>query len=95
YWITRDKFRETGKFLLGSHYTEGSSGEELEAYVALGTPADADDLEYWAEYAGDLIHGKEYVGNLKGYHYISGGDDDIVLFVSQNGQDIVQYSNWS
>lgn len=98
YWITRDKYIETGKFIQGNHYTGNYSGQEREI---LGIPS-KDDIEYTNEMAmraltefGESIEDMSYIGYVKGYNFMDDGEDSINLYLSNDGKEVLLFFNWS
>ena len=99
YWITRDKYIETGKFIQGSAYTYGNSNQEREIF----TDFDAyDDEGYPDEILEETLtelklnlDTLDYIGSLKGYNYLDLGADETVLFVNEKLKEALIYYNWS
>ncbi|MDR2637009.1 MAG: hypothetical protein LBB55_01575 [Zoogloeaceae bacterium] len=93
YWITRDKFLETGKFIHGSYYTEWDySSNEGEVYL------DEDFYDdYWENIEelviGDLVKRMTCAGLIEGYSYVDHGADEIWLFTDE--REAVLYFNWT
>lgn len=99
YWITRDKYFETGKFIQGNSYSNGNSGHEREMYESLGGVYDD---EYGLEYLEELLNKLEislgslnFIGSVTGYNYSELGEDEILLFVNEDKTEVFQYFNWS
>ena len=98
YWITRDKYIETGKFIQGGHYTEAHSGHEREI---LEKP-DKEEIEYISEsamhYLGKLnesIANMSYIRYVHGYDYMANGGDSIHLYLSADNKEVLLYFEWS
>lgn len=99
YWLTRDMYLETGKFIQGNSYSDGCSGHEREIYESLG--GEYND-EYGLEYLEELLDGLEgnidslnFVGSVTGYNYSELGEDEILLFVNEDKSEVFQYFCWS
>ena len=109
YWVTRDKYQETGKFVAGNHYTQGYSGHEREIYEL--TPYDEDEetyedldeyLEYWLDTESYLCEGynisledKDYLGYVIGYNYLEHSADTISLFISPDEKEVYNWFSFS
>lgn len=99
YWLTRDMFIQTGKFIQGNKYSGGYSDHEREMYESLGGVYDD---EYGIEYLepvldqlGVNIENLNFIGNVTGYNYSELGEDEIVLFVDEEKNEVIQYFDWS
>ncbi|MBO9582701.1 MAG: hypothetical protein J7574_00935 [Flavobacterium sp.] len=97
YWLTRDMYLETGKFIQGNSYSGGYSNHEREKYESLG-----DDHEYDFEYLQPILdylemdlESLDFIGNLTGYNYSELGEDKIFLFVDEKKNEVLQYFAWS
>lgn len=96
YWITRDKYIETGKFIQGGFYSNANSGHEREIVEKIGGKIDYDDFEYFLELletTNEKIEDKQFIGSLTGYDYISFGEDRIHLFLDKD--EVLMYADWS
>ena len=109
YWVTRDKYQETGKFVAGNHYTQGYNGHEREIYQL--TPYDEDeetyeDLDEYLEYRLDTesylceeynisLEDKEYLGYVIGYNYLEHSADTISLFISPDEKEVYNWFSFS
>jgi hypothetical protein len=99
YWITRDKYTETGKFIQGSAYLGGYSNHEREIYETIGGTYDD---EYGLEYLEEVLNELEisfdelnFIGSVTGYNYSELGEDKILLFINKDKTEAFQYFNWS
>ncbi|QWX82999.1 hypothetical protein H0I23_11060 [Cellulophaga sp. HaHaR_3_176] len=98
YWITRDKYLETGKFIQGGFYSDAESGHEREIFEQIGGEIDYDEFEYFIELLEQLNENKEakqFIGSLTGYDYLSFGEDKIHLFLDNKKNEVLLYSDWS
>jgi len=99
YWLTRDKYLETGKFIQGNAYSNGDSNHEREPYETLGgVYDDGYGLEYLEELLDELeINFKSFsfIGSVKGYNYSELGEGKILLFLNNDKTEAFQYFNWS
>ena len=98
YWITRDKYLQTGKFIQGGFYSEAESGHEREIFEQIGGEIDYDEFEYFIELLEQLNENKEakqFIGSLTGYDYLSFGEDKIHLFLDNKKNEVLLYSDWS
>ena len=109
YWVTRDKYQETGKFIAGNHYTQGYSGHEREIYEL--TPYDEgeetyEDLDEYLEYRLDTesylceeydisLEDKDYLGYVIGYNYLQDSADTISLFISPDEKEVYNWFSFS
>jgi hypothetical protein len=82
YWVTRDKYLETGLFVQGSAYTECKSNDEREVVKSLSR-------------TGATKRSNELVGSVIGYNYIRGGGDEIRLHIDRKRQQVWQKFSWS
>ena len=99
YWLTRDKYKETGKFIKGGAYSNGDSDHEREAYEVMGGIYDD---EYGLEYLEPVLNELEisidelnFIGSVTGYNYSELGEDEILLFINKDKTEAFQYFNWS
>ena len=99
YWLTRDKYLETGKFIQGNSYSNGNSNHERKMYEVLGGSYDD---EYGLEDLEDVLNelhisfdSLNFIGNVTGYNYSELGEDEILLFVNKDKTEVFQYFNWS
>ena len=99
YWLTRDKFLETGKFIQGNAYSNGNSDHERESYETLGGIYDD---EYGLEYLEKVLDKLEinfdslnFVGSVTAYNYSELGEDEILLFINEDNNEVFQYFDWS
>ncbi|WCC41415.1 hypothetical protein PJJ26_07915 [Tenacibaculum finnmarkense] len=98
YWITRDKYIETNKFIQGGFYSDANSGHEREIFEQIGGEIDYDEFEYFIELLENLQESKEskqFLGSITGYNYISFGEDRIHLFVDNEKNEVLTYVDWS
>lgn len=99
YWLTRDKYIETGKFIQGNAYSNGNSNHEREPYETLGGVYDDEyGLEYLQEVLDELkinFESLNFVGSVTGYNYSELGEDEILLFLHEKENEVFQYFNWS
>lgn len=98
YWITRDKYLETGKFIQGGFYTDANSGHEREIYEQIGGEIDFDEFEYFLEILEnnkELKDNKQFIGSVIGYNYISFGEDRLHLFLDPKKKEVLMYADWS
>lgn len=97
YWVTRDQFFETGKFIQGGAYTHKESNHEREIYNNIDNYDDEYRLEYLEELLAELrinFNDLQFVGSLTGYNYSGIGEDEISLFVNKDGNEVLQYFCW-
>ena len=99
YWLTRDKYKETGKFIQGGAYSNGHSDHEREAYKVMGgIYNDEYGLEYLEPVLNELeisIDELNFIGSVTGYNYSELGEDEILLFIDKDRTQAFQYFNWS
>ena len=99
YWLTRDMFLKTGKFIQGNKYSGGYSDHEREIYESLGGVYDDEyGLEYLQQLLDELeinIDSLNFVGSVTGYNYSELGEDKILLFVNNEKGEVFQYFDWS
>ncbi|MWW26066.1 hypothetical protein [Algibacter lectus] len=98
YWITRDKYLETEKFIQGGFYSDANSGHEREIFEQIGGEIDYDEFEYFIELLENNDESKEtkqFIGSVTGYNYLSFGEDRIHLFLDKNKNEILTYADWS
>ena len=85
FWVTRDAYRATGRFIQGSAYLSGHSPHEREPVEHLmRTPQTVGDMPGWLK-----------VLTLCGYHYADGGEDQIGLYLSREPGQVLQRLGWS
>ncbi|MDA3616348.1 hypothetical protein [Polluticaenibacter yanchengensis] len=97
YWVTKDKFLETEKFIQGSAYTYGNDNQERRAYENMDT-YDEYYWEYFQELLDELNIEKDiitFIGTVTGYNYSRLGEDEISLFINSETNEVLQYFNWS
>lgn len=82
YWITRDKYIETGQFIQGSAYTGDYSDEERKIFNKLNT-------------TGVTTRSNELIGKITGYNYSEFGEDEISLYIDRKQNQVFQKFNWS
>lgn len=82
YWITRDKYIETGQFIQGSAYTGDYSDEERKIFNKLST-------------TGVTTRSNELIGKITGYNYSEFGEDEISLYIDRKQNQVFQKFNWS
>ncbi|MHC5309564.1 hypothetical protein ACYSNM_05750 [Myroides sp. LJL116] len=83
YWITRDKYLETGLFIQGSAYTGDYSDHERKIHETLSK-------------TGITNRSNELIGKVIGYNYIDGfGEDQISLYIDRKKQQVFQKFSWS
>ncbi|MCD8450470.1 hypothetical protein LNI98_12300 [Tenacibaculum dicentrarchi] len=98
YWITRDKYLETEKFIQGGFYSDANSGHEREVFEKIGGEIDYDEFEYFIELLESNDESKEtkqFIGSVTGYNYLSFGEDRIHLFLDKKKNEILTYADWS
>ncbi len=99
YWVTRDKFLETGKFIQGGAYSIGDSDPEREPYETLGGVYDDEyGLEYLEEVLNELeirFDSLNFISSVTGYNYWKLGENEILLFINEDKNEVFQYFNWS
>ena len=98
YWVTRDMYLETGKFIQGSCYTNGYKPYERDSYQNLGGVYDDEfKLEYLEEVLNELAIDFEtlnFIGSLEGYNYSELGEGEIALFIDQDKNEVLHYFSW-
>ena len=82
YWITRDKYHETGRFVQGSAYAEGASDDERPPFERL------------IQWHGPGLQRRK-IGTVIGYNYKQGAEDRIHLFIEPGRQQVVQRFGWT
>ena len=99
YWLTRDKFLETGKFIQGNAFSNGNSDHEREPYETLGGIYDDEyGLEYLEEVLDELkinFDSLNFIGSVTAYNYSELGEDEILLFINEDKNEVFQYFDWS
>nr|WP_315028816.1 hypothetical protein [uncultured Chryseobacterium sp.] len=99
YWVTRDKYLETGKFIQGGSYYNGDSNHEREIYETLGGQYDNEYvLEYLEELLSTLgisINTLDFAGEITGYNYSELGEDRLLIFMNKDRTEVFQYFSWS
>ena len=81
YWITRDKYLETGEFRQGYAYY-GYNDEINKPILSLSK-------------TGQTNRSDELVGKVCGYYYITFGEDEIKLSIDRKQNKIIQKFNWT
>jgi hypothetical protein len=97
YWVTKEKFIETGKFIQGSAYTYGNDKHEREIYENIDI-YDEYDWEYFQELLDEINIEKDvltFIGTVTGYNYSRLGEDEISIFINSDTNEVLQYFNWS
>ena len=83
YWITRDKYLETGLFIQGGAYTNCYSNHERKIYEKLSK-------------TGATSRSNELIGKVIGFNYVSGfGEDEISLYIDRKQQQVFQKFSWT
>lgn len=82
YWITRDKYLETGLFIQGGAYTDCNSKHERKIYEKLSK-------------TGATTRSNELIGKLTGYNYSGFGEDEISLYIDRKQQQVFQKFSWT
>jgi hypothetical protein len=98
YWVTRDKYLETGKFIQGNAYTYGYSEKERPKIDTIGelNEEDSEDLGESLFYDFKIdIKNLDFIARLTPFNYTDLGEDDIALFIDRQNNEIFQYSDWS
>ena len=98
YWITRDKYLETNKFIQGGFYSDANSGHEREIFEQIGGEIDYDEFEYFLElleHINEVKEDKKFIGSVTGYNYIGFGEDRIHLFIDDKKDEVLVYADWS
>ncbi|UTC67001.1 hypothetical protein E4O06_13835 [Treponema sp. OMZ 789] len=80
YWVTRDKYFETGKFIQGSAYTHGLNDEERKPIISLSKTK-------------TTTRSNELVGKVCGYNYKTNGEDEIALYIDRKQNNVFQKFN--
>lgn len=95
YWVTRDKYLETGKFIQGGAYTYGESNHERDIYENLTQYEENDEIlvETLTE-LGIKLKDLDFIGSVAAYNYLEFGSDELSIFISKDN-DVFQYHNWS
>jgi hypothetical protein len=82
YWVTRDKFFETGQFIQGGAYTHGRNDEVRKTFISLSkTKA--------------TTRSNELIGKVCGYNYKINGEDEIALYIDRKENKVFQKFNWT
>lgn len=107
YWVTRDKYFETDKFIQGSYYLEGCSDVERNFYIELNNDEafkDGDTVEDLCNHIENYLisseqpqstKGKTYIGSCAGYNYREWGEDELYLFTNEQTNEVIQFFIWS
>lgn len=105
YWVTRDKYFETGKFIQGGNYLENYSNHEREFCSELDDEIEFNEentledlcshIDDYIMDSGETTQDKKYIGACTGYNYIEFGEDEIYLFVDEQKNEAVQYFIWT
>ncbi|WP_025124316.1 hypothetical protein [Myroides odoratimimus] len=82
YWITRNKYLETGLFIQGNAYTGDYCNEERKIYNNLSK-------------TGITTRSNELIGKVTGYNYSEIGEDEISLYIDRKQNQVFQKFNWS
>lgn len=82
YWVTRDKYLETGKFIQGGAYTDDDSDHERKIYNKLSK-------------TGITTRSNELIGKVTGYDYSGFGEDEISLYIDRKQSQVFQKFSWS
>ena len=82
YWITRDKFFETGKFIQGSAYTYALNNEVRKTFISLSKTK-------------ETKLSKELIGKICGYNYKDNAEDEIGLYIDRKENKVFQKFNWT
>ncbi|MDR2834643.1 MAG: hypothetical protein LBV69_00380 [Bacteroidales bacterium] len=84
YWITKDKFFETGKFIQGYNYTHGYNPEvqARQTFISLSKTK-------------ETKLSKEFIGKVCGYNYKDNGEDEIGLYIDRKQNKVFQKFNWT
>lgn len=80
YWITRDKYFETGKFIQGSAYTEDASNQVREIFEHIETVISEKNIKH--------------IGTAIAYNYKEYAEDRILLFLNTEKQIVEQRFGW-
>jgi hypothetical protein len=81
YWITRDKYLETGKLIQGSAYTHGRNNEVRRTYISLSKTKETKSS-------------KELIGKICGYNYKDNDVDVISLYIDRKENKVFQKFGW-
>lgn len=81
YWVTRDKYFETGKLIQGSAYTHAYDDEIRRAYISLSKTK-------------ETKLSKELVGKVCGYNYKIYDVGEIGLYIDRKQQKVFQKFKW-
>lgn len=98
YWVTRDKFLETRKFIQGNAYTYENSNHERKPYENIDKYDDEYDLEYFEELIEKLeikLDVLKFIGTVTAYNYSELGEDELSLFINTETNEVLQYFDWS
>lgn len=83
YWVTRDKYIETGLFIQGTAYTDSKSNHQRKPIEKLSK-------------TGITTKSNELIGKVIGYNYVSGfGEDEISLYIDRKQQQVFQKFGWT
>ena len=82
YWVTRDKYFETGKFIQGSAYTDDMNDEERKIFISLSKTK-------------KTTRNNELIGKVCGYNYKDYGEDEISLYIDRKESKVFQKFGWS
>ncbi|MDO4880474.1 MAG: hypothetical protein Q3983_04270 [Capnocytophaga sp.] len=80
YWITRDKYLETGKFIRDYGYY-GQNDEVNKPTLSLSK-------------SGVTTRADELIGKVCGYYYIEDGESEIKLSIDRKKQQVIQKFYW-
>jgi hypothetical protein len=81
YWVTRDKYLETGKFIQGYAYTYGNSNAILRPYISLSKTKETKSS-------------KELIGKICGYNYKYNDVGEISLYIDRKENKVFQKFGW-
>ena len=82
YWVTRDKYFETGVFIQGSAYTDDMNDEVRKTFISLSkTKA--------------TTRSNELIGKVCGYNYKANGEDEISLYIDRKHSKVFQKFGWT
>ena len=81
YWITRDKYLETGKLIQGTAYTHGSNNEVRRSFISLSKTKETKSS-------------KELIGKVCGYNYKQNCVDVIALYIDRKQSKVFQKFGW-
>lgn len=82
YWITRDKFFETGNFIQGSAYSHGYNDEIRKPFISLSKTGATNRIN-------------EMIGKVCGYNYKTNGEDEISLYIDRKQNKVLQKFKWT